>query len=94
MDMIIINALFLASFAGILNGSFALPTKFIKKWNFENIWLQYSIWAFLILPWVVAYFISPNIFKVYEATHFHYIVFMAIGGLLFGIGQIGLAINF
>jgi len=91
MNMIVVNALLLAGFAGILNGSFALPTKNIKKWNFENIWLQYSIWAFLILPWVVAYFISPNIFKVYEATHFHYIVFMVIGGLLFGIGQIGLA---
>jgi L-rhamnose-H+ transport protein len=45
--------LILILIAGIISGSFALPTKHVAKWRFENIWLQYSLWAFVILPWVM-----------------------------------------
>lgn len=90
--MAIFTALTLVFFAGIINGSFALFTKHTKKWRFENIWLQYCIWTFLILPWVVAYFLSPQIFKVYEQAPPSMIVVMVVGGLIFGVGQIGFAL--
>jgi L-rhamnose-H+ transport protein len=90
--MLIFSALILVFFAGILNGSFALFTKYTKKWRFENIWLQYCIWTFLIIPWIVAYFISPQIFKVYEHVPTNILAVMIIGGLVFGIGQTGFAL--
>ena len=79
--------------AGLINGSFALPTKYVKNWKFENIWLQYAIWAFVILPWVVAFFISPQVFQVYADTSY-LLWIMLVGGLLFGIGQICFALSF
>jgi len=79
--------------AGLINGSFALPTKYVKNWKFENIWLQYAIWAFLILPWVVAFFISPQVLSVYHNTEY-LLWIMFVGGFLFGIGQICFALSF
>jgi len=89
--MSIMFALSLIFFAGIINGSFALPTKHVVNWNFENIWLQYAIWAFVLLPWIVTFILVPNVLQVYAATPWQYIIVMIIGGFLFGAGQIGFA---
>ena len=77
--------------AGIINGSFAIPTKYTDRWNFENIWLQYAIWAFLILPWAAILILAPQVLKVYVASPPHLLAIMIIGGFLFGAGQIGFA---
>lgn len=90
--MNIFIALILVLIGGVINGSFALPTKHVPKWKFENIWLQYAIWTFLILPWVIAYFISPQIFRVYENAPTNVLVIMAIGGVVFGVGQVFFAL--
>lgn len=89
--MNILIALFLILFAGIINGSFALPTKHISRWNFENIWLQYAFWAFILLPWIIIFFLAPQVFQIYSATPAHIIWIMIIGGFLFGAGQVGFA---
>jgi L-rhamnose-H+ transport protein len=86
--MNILIAFLLILLAGIVNGSFALPTKYINKWSFENIWLEYSLWAFIILPWLVMFFLVPQIFQIYHAVSFHLLTVMLIGGFIFGTGQV------
>lgn len=78
--------------AGIMNGSFALPTKHIKTWNFENIWLNYSIWSFLILPWLTIFILDPVLFDVYKTMPMNTLLTLLIGGFLFGIGQVCFAL--
>lgn len=89
------SALILIFIAGIINGSFALPTKHIPKWKFENIWLQYAFWAFVIFPWVAALFFMPQIFSVYANAPSYILWAMLLGGFVFGIGQMcfALALN-
>lgn len=91
----ILVALFYTIIAGITNGSFALPTKHIKTWRFENIWLSYAIWAFLILPWLFIFLLAPSAGQVYQASSFLTLTSLLIGGFLFGIGQVcfALALN-
>lgn len=86
-------ALILILIAGIINGSFALPTKHVAKWRFENIWLQYSLWAFVILPWVIAYFMVPQITSVYAEISPALFWIMVVGGLLMGVGQVCFALS-
>lgn len=88
----IVYALILIVIAGIVNGSFALPTKHVTKWKFENIWLQYAIWAFVILPWLFMYFLEPRILQIYAATPASLLWIMVIGGFIFGSGQICFAL--
>ncbi|MCK4608797.1 MAG: hypothetical protein KAT71_04900 [Gammaproteobacteria bacterium] len=93
MNMSTLAAFALIVVAGIMNGSFALPTKHVSKWNFENIWLQYVVWTFLILPWVIMFFLAPQIFTVYSNTPPLMILVMILGGLLFGVGQCCFALS-
>jgi L-rhamnose-H+ transport protein len=89
---ILLAAFGLIFVAGIINGSFALPTKHIKKWRFENIWLQYAAWAFVILPCVIAIFLVPQIISVYKQAPVSLLVVMLLGGFVFGIGQMCFAL--
>jgi len=86
-------AVFLVLVAGIINGSFALPTKHMHHWRFENIWLHYGLWAFFLSPWIILFIFVPQIFEIYYASPLHLILIMLIGGFLFGAGQIGFAIS-
>jgi L-rhamnose-H+ transport protein len=74
--------------AGVMNGSFALPIKHIKTWNFENIWLAYSVWAFLILPWVTILVFDPQVLDIYRAMPMKTGCILIVGGFLFGTGQV------
>ena len=75
-------------FAGIINGSFPLFVKHMDKWKFENIWLQFAIWTFLIVPWFFAIILVPQIFTVYAHIPIGLLLMMVIFGFLFGAGQV------
>jgi L-rhamnose-H+ transport protein len=90
--MHIVPALLLILAAGVINGSFALPTKYIVKWRFENIWLQYALWAFVVLPWLSMFILEPKVFSIYAASPFSLLCFMLAGGFIFGAGQICFAL--
>jgi L-rhamnose-H+ transport protein len=81
-------AFFLFCLAGIINGSYAFPLKSIKGWQFENIFLNYAVWAFLILPWLFFFILYPHALDVYQQASIRDIGILLIGGLLFGVGQI------
>lgn len=81
-------ALLLYFFAGIVNGSFATPTKYMHRWKFENIWLQHALWSFLVLPWIAAFFFAPQIIHVYHSASATMIGAIILCGFLFGVGQI------
>ncbi len=86
--MTTILALSLIFLAGILNGSFALPTKYITRWKFEHIWLNFSFWGFVIVPWLIMLYLVPQILQIYtRITPFLLLVIMA-GGLFYGAGQV------
>jgi L-rhamnose-H+ transport protein len=93
--MNILFALLLIVIAGFINGSFALPTKYVTKWKFENIWLNFALMAFVILPWVTSLILIPKIFAVYAEVPNYIFLIMLLGGFVFGIGQMffALAIN-
>lgn len=94
----------LSLLAGALNGSFATPTKFARRWNWENIWSVWAVVAMFILPWVLAYFTVPNLPDVYlGGGHRHEIELLLVFGAGFGLAQVffglgiaalGLSLNF
>lgn len=92
MNINIYFAIGLIFIAGIINGSFALPTKHVTKWKFENIWLQFSFWAFVVLPWVIILFLVPQVFDIYAESPSSLLWIIFIGGLFFGAGQICFAL--
>lgn len=89
--------------AGILNGSFALPTKKTTKWAFENTWLVFSVVALLVVNWIIAASAVPNLAQVYGKAGatavwmaFGFGMIWGLANVLFGLGLycIGISLTF
>ena len=94
----------LALGAGVLNGSFATPTRFMNRWKWENVWALWAVVAMLILPWTVALITVPHLFATYQGEEVRHALLLVIAfgagygiaALCFGLGveAIGIALNF
>ena len=83
----------LAILSGTLDGSMALPMQFASRWRWENIWLVYSIFGMVLIPWGVASITCSNALLIYEQSPnealwaaFGFGAGWGIGSLLFGTG--------
>jgi L-rhamnose-H+ transport protein len=90
----ILFALGMVLIAGLINGSFAAPMKFMTRWEEENIWLIFSFWGFIILPWITIMVMAPNALAVLGALPQELLWTMMLGGIAFGLGQICFALSF
>src|SRR5438067_2931156 len=94
----------LALGAGVLNGSFATPTRFMNRWKWENVWALWSVLALLILPSTVALITVPHLFATYQTAEVRHALLLVIlfgagygiAAICFGLGveALGIALNF
>jgi L-rhamnose-H+ transport protein len=88
---------------GILNGTFILPMKAVKKWRWENMWLGFGLFGLLLLPLLTAAATVPHLLSVYSAVSGLTLLSAAglgvcwgVGSLLFGLGisALGLSLGY
>ncbi len=88
---------------GFCQGTFMLPMKWTKSWNFENTWLIFSVSAYLIFPWIIVFATAPQFSQVFAATSAGTLVEVGLFGagwaasaVSFGVGidAIGLSVGF
>ena len=93
----------LAAIAGVLNGSFAAPTKYVTKWNWENIWAVWAVVGMLLFPWALVFATVPNVASFYASASAHTMWLVILFGVGFGLAQIffglgiaaiGISLNF
>ncbi|MHC4123741.1 MAG: L-rhamnose/proton symporter RhaT [Planctomycetota bacterium] len=89
--------------AGLLNGSFATPMKRTTKWQWENTWLMWAVWALVIVPWIIALATVPDLIAVYNEAAPGVIILTILlgagwgaGAITFGLGMhmVGLSLGF
>lgn len=73
---------------GMLNGSFALPMKFMPRWPWEAIWLVFSVSGLLVVPIVIALATIPDLLGTYALSSAKALVLTALFGLGWGLGAI------
>src|SRR5487761_392467 len=78
----------MAFIAGVLNGSFASPTKCVSRWRWENIWAVWAVVALFLFPWVLALKTIPNLFDVYRSVGSVPLLKLIGLGVGFGLAQI------
>src|SRR5438477_9205072 len=98
------SAAILALGAGILNGSFATPTRFMNRWKWENVWALWAVFAMFVLPWSVALVTVPHLFATYQTAEVRHALLLVIlfgagygiAAICFGLGveALGIALNF
>ncbi len=74
--------------AGFFQGSFMLPMKFIRRWAWENTWLIFSITAYLVWPWLVAFLTLPHPISILAGTSGRSLGLVGLLGLGWGIGAL------
>ena len=81
--------------AGVMNASFTLPMKFTRKWNWENTWLVWTLFALVIFPPLAAFATIPQLTQLYAEVSPGLVVTVAIFGAGWGIAQVlfGLAVD-
>jgi L-rhamnose-H+ transport protein len=88
---------------GFFEGIFMLPEKWCKAWKFEHVWLAFSFFCYLLLPWLIVRLCVSDIGAVFAATPGHdlwlmglYATGWALAALSFGIGinLIGVSLGF
>ena len=90
----VFSGLLLVFIAGIINGSFAVPIKFIKNWDENNTWFLYGIMAFILFPFITIILMAPELIPTFFRLNTVGIAIVVLGGVIFGIGQIFLAYAF
>ncbi|MFH1830311.1 MAG: L-rhamnose/proton symporter RhaT [Pseudomonadota bacterium] len=90
----IMFALAMVLIAGFINGSFPAPMKYMTKWDEENIWLIFSFFGFIILPWLTIMIMAPDAIGVLKALPPKLFWTIILGGIGFGLGQIAFALSF
>lgn len=88
---------------GLFQGSFLAPSKWIRRWEWENYWLIFAASAYLICPWVMAISSVPRLWETYAGSDWRPLlkalgfgIGWGIGAVTFGLGvdAIGLALGF
>ena len=71
---------------GILQGLFPVPMKFVRRWNYENIWLVFALTGLVVFPWLLTAITVPHLGEVYRLTSTHSMIAIAGFGVCWGVG--------
>lgn len=74
--------------AGLVNGIFLLPMRYTKKWEWENVWLCFSILSAVVFPWIAAWVAVPHVGEVFRTVSFSALVPGLVAGLVWGVAQV------
>ena len=78
---------------GFASGSFYMPYKKVKGWNWESFWIVGGLFSWLIVPPLAAYLTIPGFVNIIKSTGgavigvtYFFGVLWGIGGLTYGLG--------
>lgn len=83
----------LAILSGAFLGSFAIPMKKVKIWQWENTWIIYSVWATVLLPLLLAVMTVPKLWDVYASVSLATIFTVFLFGAGWGVANVGFGLG-
>lgn len=88
MPILVFFGVALTLVAGLSAGSCMLPMKFVRRWQWENSWLVFSVVSLFILPWGLALLFVGDLGSVYSAVPFDQLLLTFLLGAGWGVAQI------
>ena len=71
---------------GLASGSFYVPYRGVKKWAWEVYWLAGGVFSWIVMPWLMAGLIIPNLFQVLSEQSFNTLAWTYFWGMMWGFG--------
>jgi L-rhamnose-H+ transport protein len=79
---------------GALQGGFAAPMKYARKWNHENIWFVFVLTGLFLFPWILTLLTVASLAEVYRAAPLRLLILIAACGIGWGVGAVLVGIAF
>jgi len=77
---------FLHALGGFAAGSFYIPFKKVRGWAWESHWLVSGVFAWLVVPWVVALLTVPGVGEALRTAPRSSLFWCYVFGLMWGVG--------
>src|SRR5271165_3710511 len=71
---------------GLASGSFYVPYRGVKYWSWEIYWLAGGFFSWIIAPWILASFLTKDLFAVLGQAPAAALFWAFFFGLLWGVG--------
>jgi L-rhamnose-H+ transport protein len=78
---------FLHALGGFAAGSFYIPFRGVRKWAWETGWMINGMFAWVIVPWVVAGLTVPHLLHVLKQAPSSSLFWSYFFGVLWGVGS-------
>ena len=84
----------------VLQGSWAVPQAYVKKWAWENLWIVYCVFSMIIFNLIIAVIFVPNLFEIYQSASGNVLKIIGFGLIwgsgvvLFGLAAVGIALSY
>ncbi len=81
---------------GIAAGSFYMPYKKVRDWNWESYWIVGGLFSWLVVPFLLAWITLPGFWDIIVDAPFAILKYVFLFGVLWGIGGLtfGLGIRY
>jgi len=95
MDRVMIGALGLLVLAGAMNSAYTLPLKLKLKWQWENMWLAFTIVGICVLPAALGMCTIPSFWTIYTQIKLRSVLIVVFAGAVWGVGMLlsGVAVD-
>ncbi|NJK85341.1 MAG: hypothetical protein HC906_04605 [Bacteroidales bacterium] len=93
MGSSIIPGILLIASGAFISGSFTIPFGKIKKWQWESLWMVYSLGAYIIFPVISSMVFVPDIVSIIRSTSFSTILIIFFLGAVYGIGNLSFGLS-
>ena len=84
----VVAGVFLVMVAGLMSGTCMLPSKFVRGWKWENVWLVFSVVSLVIIPWILAFIFVDHLSETYRALTLQQLAVPILLGAGWGVAQI------
>lgn len=86
----------LIALGAFMSGSFIIPFDKVKNWEWENNWLVYALFAYIIVPLVACLILVPNFIEVYQSIPANILYWIFFLGIVYGIANLtfGLSLRY
>ena len=78
--------LFSIILSGLLTGGIVIALRSLVRWEWENVWLIFTLTGMIIMPGAVTLIFTPHIFLLYKTTGLEIIYLVILLGILWGLG--------
>lgn len=96
MSISILSGILIIAIGAFSSGSFSIPFDKVTKWKWENSWLTFSVFAYLIVPLIICMVVAPDFVSIYKIIPSGNLWLIFILGAVYGLANLtfGLSLRY